>query len=475
MSSPILISWLATRNDFKDQGVNHEGPTTNFHKYFWNHHKHVLLYNSERYELQAEMLLNHLKHTFPDRQVELQKVEIHDVLDLQEVYAKTERLIMEYREEAIDIFFSPGAPMMQLSWYLCHSKLQLRTRLIQLKQAQYAANNKPEAVFLDVEQSAIPGSAIIRQTAIEQKGSSDYLFTDSIKPVYEHASLVAQADHVRVMIYGESGTGKENLALYIHQESPRHNRQFRSVNCAALDDELLSSMLFGHKKGAFTSAHQDHKGLFEVCDKGTLFLDEIGDINMKMQQTLLRVLQEGEILPLGFNKSKKVDVRVIGATNRDLPALCEKGAFRWDLYYRLAVFELRLPTLYDRGRNEIGQLLDFFLKQQKMVFRRKSLLKLQPEARKMLLAYPWPGNVRELINVVEHLYVFGKDTVGVADLPQRVKQIPSAFSEKWKDVEAEHLRKLFKRYEGNKRQIQQAAGYGSINTLNKKLEEYGIE
>lgn len=474
MSSPILISWLATRNDFKDSAANPEGPTANFHRFFWKHQKHILLYNSDRYELQAEMLLNYLKRIYPDRNIELQKAEIQDILDLQEVYAKTERLLLAFRDHDIDIFFSPGAPMMQLSWYLCHNKLQLKTRLIQLKQARYTTSKKPEAVQLDIEQSAIPGSAIIRQSVIEQKSNPDYEFTDSIKPIYQQAQLVAQADHVRVMIYGESGTGKEHLAQYIHHESSRKHRNFRSVNCAALDDELLSSMLFGHKKGAFTGAHQDHKGLFEVCDKGTLFLDEIGDISMKMQQSLLRVLQEGEILPLGFNKPMKVDVRVIGATHKDLPALCEKGAFRWDLYYRLAVFELRLPTLCDRGREEISQLLDFFLKQQKKVFRRKKVLKIQVEARKMLLAYPWPGNVRELINVVEHLYVFGKDTVGVTDLPQRIKHIPSAFSEKWKDVEAEHLRILFKRYGGNKRQIQQAAGYGSINTLNKKLEEYGI-
>lgn len=474
MQTPILISWLATRNDFKDKAVNSDGPTANFHKYFWKHQKHILLYNADRYELQAEMLLNHLKRGFPDRQVELRKVAIHDLLDLQEVYAKTERILLEFRDEPIDIFFSPGAPMMQLSWYLCHSKLQLNTRLIQLKQAQHTTNNRPEAVLLNIEQSAIPGSAVIRQSTIEQKSRSDYQFTESIIPIYQKARLVAQADHVRVMIYGESGTGKEHLAHHIHEESPRKNRNFRSVNCAALDDELLSSMLFGHKQGAFTGAHQDHKGLFEVCDKGTLFLDEIGDISMKMQQSLLRALQEGEILPLGFNKPIKVDVRVIGATNKDLPALCKKGEFRWDLYYRLAVFELSLPTLYDRGRDEISQLLDFFLKQQKKVFRRKKVLKIQPEARKMLLAYPWPGNVRELINVVEHLYVFGKDMVGVADLPQRIKQVPTPFSEKWKDVEAEHLRKLFQRYSGNKRQMQQAVGYGSINTLTKKLEEYGI-
>jgi transcriptional regulator with PAS, ATPase and Fis domain len=174
---------------------------------------------------------------------------------------------------------------------------------------------------------------------------SDFYIPASLEETYQRARQAANAHGVPVLIYGETGTGKENLARTIHKESARRDRDFKAINCGALPDHLLESMLFGYVKGAFTGANKAAKGIFESAAGATIFLDEIGDISPKMQVSLLRVLQESEILPVGGNTPIKVDVRIVAATHRDLYAQCVQGAFRWDLYYRLAVIELELPPL----------------------------------------------------------------------------------------------------------------------------------
>jgi transcriptional regulator with PAS, ATPase and Fis domain len=207
-----------------------------------------------------------------------------------------------------------------------------------------------------------------------------------------------------VLILGASGTGKENLSRYIHKNSARQDKPYIAINCSAFSDGLLESRLFGYKKGAFTGADKDTSGLFEQAHEGIIFLDEIGDISPYMQQSLLRVLQEKEIMPLG-GKAKKVDVRVIAATNQNLPKLCEEGKFRWDLYYRLSVVELDLPTLLERGKTDLKQLMEHFLSTKKKELHRPKKLVLDKEAQEILLNYTYPGNVRELENVVQRAVV----------------------------------------------------------------------
>ena len=207
--------------------------------------------------------------------------------------------------------------------------------------------------------------------------------------------------HNTILIQGENGTGKELIAKSIHQNSPRKNQPFIAQNCSALNDNLLESELFGHVKGAFTGAYKDKKGLFEMADKGSFFLDEVGDTSPAMQVKLLRVLQEGVFFPVGSTESKKVDVRIITATNRDLKKMVEEGSFREDLYYRLNVINIQVPALRERV-DDIPLLAEFFINrfspQQPKIFTRKALEKLKQ--------YPWPGNVRELQNEAERLAVF---------------------------------------------------------------------
>jgi two-component system response regulator PilR (NtrC family) len=202
-----------------------------------------------------------------------------------------------------------------------------------------------------------------------------------------------------VLISGESGTGKELAARAIHRRSPRKSKQFVSINCGALPDELLESELFGHVKGSFTGAVATKKGLFEVADGGTIFLDEIGDTSPAMQIKLLRVLQEREIRRVGGTEQLEVDVRVIAATNQDLEAMVKEKRFREDLFYRINVIAIKMPSLREK-REDISVLANHFLAKYTRMMGKK-IREISPEAMRQLMEYGWPGNVRELENVIE--------------------------------------------------------------------------
>ena len=220
----------------------------------------------------------------------------------------------------------------------------------------------------------------------------------ALKSVLEHVERVAPTDST-VLILGETGTGKELIARAIHNVSPRYGRHFVKLNCAAIPFDLLESELFGHEKGAFTGAIAQKNGRFDLADKGTLLLDEVGDIPLALQPKLLRVLQEREFERLGSTRTRKVDVRIVAATHRDLEEMILRDQFRLDLYYRLSVFPIRIPPLRERP-DDIPLLAWHFLRQ----FARqmnKTIDAISPETMEMLVGHSWPGNVRELQNVIE--------------------------------------------------------------------------
>ena len=222
-----------------------------------------------------------------------------------------------------------------------------------------------------------------------------------------------------MLIQGETGTGKELVAQAIHQNSPRKNKPFVALNCAALSENILESELFGHVKGAFTDASADRIGKFEYAHGGTMFLDEVGDMPTATQIKLLRVLENGEITRVGSNQPIKVHVRILSATNRNLEESIEAGTFRNDLYHRLKVVTIRLPTLRQRSQ-DIPILIDYFIRQFS-ARHDKQVRGMSPAARRKLLAFDWPGNVRQLRNVLESMIVVDYDgLLDVDDLPEEL-------------------------------------------------------
>jgi DNA-binding NtrC family response regulator len=276
-----------------------------------------------------------------------------------------------------------------------------------------------------------------------------------------------------VLITGESGTGKELIARAVHQGSARADRPMLCVNCAAIPAELMESQLFGHKAGSFTSADRDHEGYFQQADLGTLFLDEVGEMTLEGQAKLLRILEGHPFLPVGGQKEISVDVRVIAATNQNLQTYVRQKRFREDLYYRLAVFELRAPPLRERGA-DVARLVDFFLDH----FRRqhgRPGVRLSAEARAKLLAYQWPGNVRQLRNVIDSAVVLAENQeIRVADLGLLDPvggELESLSLQYW---EQRLIKEALARTEGNVPEAANLLGIGRA-TLYRKVDEYRIE
>jgi Response regulator containing CheY-like receiver, AAA-type ATPase, and DNA-binding domains len=291
------------------------------------------------------------------------------------------------------------------------------------------------------------------------------------------ARRVAKVDST-VLITGESGSGKERIARLVHEESTRAAGPFIAINCGAITETLLESELFGHARGAFTGATSDRPGLFEAANSGTLLLDEVGEVSPGMQVKLLRTLQEREIRRVGENKSRKVDVRVLAATNRDLAHGVAGGSFRQDLYYRLKVVELHVPSLRER-RDDVMPLARVLLADAALRMKRK-ISGLAPAAADQLLRYEWPGNVRELENAMERAVALARGSrVELEDLPEEIRQaFPKPVATKGtvrplNEVEKEYILAALELNRGNQTHTATQLRIGSA-TLYRKLKSYGL-
>lgn len=281
-----------------------------------------------------------------------------------------------------------------------------------------------EELLLTV-QRALENRLLLRENRLlRQELEERYQFHNLIgsspgmQKVFKVIEKIAPSDST-VLIYGESGTGKELVAKAIHFYSKRKDQAFLAINCAAIPDTLLESEMFGHEKGAFSGAYNQKKGIFEEAHQGTLFLDEIGDLDISLQAKLLRVLQEGEIKRVGGTKVLKVNVRIIAATNKDLEEEIQEGQFRQDLYYRLNVVPIFLPSLRER-KEDIPLLVDFFIKKHGKKLG-KVIEKMTPDAMNKLLDYSWPGNIRELESVIERAILLNENgIIQDKDLPEKL-------------------------------------------------------
>ena len=299
----------------------------------------------------------------------------------------------------------------------------------------------------------------------------------AMRQIVDLARRVAKVDST-VLITGESGSGKERIARLVHDESTRAAGPFIAVNCGAITETLLESELFGHARGAFTGAVQDRPGLFEAANSGTLLLDEVGEVSAGMQVKLLRALQEREIRRVGENKSRRIDVRVVAATNRDLAHRVASGAFRQELYYRLKVGELHVPPLRDR-RDDTLPLARVLLADAALRMKRK-IAGLAPGAADQLLRYAWPGNVRELENTMERAVALARGSrVELEDLPEEIRRaFPTPVATRGtvrplEQIEKEYILAALGHNDGNQTQTAAQLHIGSA-TLYRKLKSYGL-
>jgi two-component system nitrogen regulation response regulator NtrX len=341
-----------------------------------------------------------------------------------------------------------------------------------------------ERLIVTIENLKNVKSLSDENTELREKLGGKYEFiggSAAIQNLREQLRRVAPTNS-SVLITGENGSGKEVVANFIHSHSARSNHVFVAVNCAAIPEELIESELFGHEKGAFTGATSRKHGKFDKADGGTLFLDEIGDMSMRTQAKILRILQEQQFERVGGSSTVSVDVRIIAATNKDLESAIENGEFREDLYYRLNVIPFHVPSLRDR-REDIPLLAENFLDRYSAEV--GQVRKFTADAMKCLVAYDWPGNVRELKNLVERLVIMApSEAIGQNDLPEALRSaaVPGkgnlfqgdSIKEAKKDFEREFIIRKLQQFGGNISKTAEAIGM-ERSSLHRKIKDYNID
>jgi len=329
--------------------------------------------------------------------------------------------------------------------------------------------------------------AYSRHAKTRQTGKADFQFegvrgSDTVTAgIFEVLKRVAPTN-ISVLIEGLSGTGKELLAKAIHDNSLRSNKPFRPINCAGLSETLLESELFGHTKGAFTGAATDRKGLFEIADKGTLFLDEIGDMPLNMQAKLLRVVEDGIVVPVGSNKPIAVDVRIISATNQSLARLIEEKKFRQDLYFRIKGVSISVPSLHERAA-DIPEFVEHFIKEAAAETGSK-VAGVTEAAMTVLTNYTWPGNIRQLRNSIRAMVVMcDRNRLDIQDIPPDIHQVRQLASGarppaglagvSLNEIEKQAIAETLEKTKGNREQAAMILGIGE-RTLYRKIKEYDL-
>ncbi len=409
-------------------------------------------------------------------------------------------LVMEGERDGLEVLATARRTQPMAETILVTAHGDVPTAKAAIKGGAYDFIEKP--IDLDVFRTlcdhAIQAVGLRSQnTELRQRLDEQYGFEGIIGNSQPMRSLIARLrqiapSHIPVLITGESGTGKELIAQAIHNNSDRKAKRFVPLNCAGLSESILEDELFGHVRGAFTGAEKDREGRFEYAHKGTLFLDEVGDMPLNMQAKLLRVLESGEVVRLGANETRHVDVRLISATNHDLGELVKKGEFREDLYFRIKGAELHLPALRER-REDIPLLVDHYVQQYARQMNRESI-EVAEDVQMALMEYPWPGNVRELMNVVQNMVVIAEDErIEPRHLPAEIRQPGEAgpgndgaplaggvgggvagAGLSLDQIEKQAIRNALRINHGNREQAAKMLGIGE-RTLYRKLKEYGLK
>ena len=432
--------------------------------------------------------------------IHLHPVRLSSPINFGEIYQGVVAVLNQLNATNANVTYhlSPGTPAMQSVWILL-AKTTHPARLIQsspesgVEEASIPFDIAAEFIPQILQQSDRRISEIAQGSPGEDAEFANIVHRSAVmKRVVEQAKRVAIRS-IPVLIEGESGTGKELMARAIHRASPRSSMPFVTVNCGAIPPELVESEFFGHKKGAFTGAIADRKGHFENANGGTLFLDEIGELPKAIQVKLLRALQEGEIVPVGSSDPRKIDVRVIAATNRTLIDEVSKGNFREDLFYRLAVAIIKLPPLRERA-GDVSLLIDRLLEQVNHSGAAVGLKskRISASAKNLMLQHRWPGNVRELVNTIQRAVIWSDDdSVGLEVMRESILEAPRSegggdvmnlaiedgmqLEPLMSNIARHYLKKALDHTHGNKTRAAELLGLASYQTLTNWLKRYDVD
>jgi DNA-binding NtrC family response regulator len=503
MGIQVLLCWLGMADLKAASGVEEVGMGPVAQSVAAKHYKEVVLLNNwekaaaENYIVwlrkltQSVLTIHHIKLSSPT--------------DFGEIYQAASKIICEkikgYGPNTDLVFhLSPGTPAMAAVWILL-AKTRFTAELIESSKEHGV---RTVLVPFDISAEFLPDFLSKPDKAIERLAAGIPVETPEFDDIIHRSEVMQRIilkarkvapRSIPVLIEGESGTGKELLARAIHDYSLRKNKPFVAINCGAIPLALVESELFGHEKGAFTGANAARIGHFEAADGGAIFLDEIGELPKEMQVKLLRTLQEGEVRRIGATKIRKVDVRIIAATNRNLIEEVATGNFREDLFYRLAVAVIKLPPLRERA-GDIGLLIDSLLgriNEQSKNEPGHIHKKISVNAKKILLQHSWPGNVRELQNTLTRAAVWSAgDVLDEVDIREALLPIPTAgrgeeailnrpvsqginLPEIMKTVAVHYLEKGLSETHGNKTKTSEILGLPSYQTLTNWMKKYGVE
>ena len=485
-----LVSWIGGNDIKAQQASDAKGPihSTTLAFEFSEFH---FLYNYD------EQLIQPYIHWFKSQistNVQATYYQLKSPTDFNDIYLAVDALLSKLTNESdepIGILISPGTPAMQAVWILL-GKTKYPVEFFQSSKEQGAA--KADIPF-DIAAEFIPLVAVPEKLVdlVSGRVAINAAFDDIITnnpqmlALKAKATILAERD-VPVLIYGESGTGKELFATAIHNASLRANKEIVAVNCGAIPDTLIDSAFFGHKRGAFTGAHQDKKGFFEQADGGTLFLDEFGELKPDVQVRLLRILQSGEVTPVGASAAVHVNVRIIAATNKDLSLEVAEGRFREDLFYRIAVGVLLLPSLRHRS-GDLRLIAEHLLTKICIEFNLAIHKKYSPDAIKIIQKQPWHGNVRELQSAISRAVLWSAgEKITATDIEQSLFSIDkSSQNILGQDiaqgvdlqglldrVEEHYVRAAWEFTHGQKIKAAELVGLGSYQNLDKRLKKYKI-
>jgi transcriptional regulator with PAS, ATPase and Fis domain len=501
----ILVAWIGGKdilNGLKDK----TGPilsTLQAQSEDEPYHHVYLLYNYSEKDLDAQKYIVWLKDK-TNADIKNTYVPLASPQDLGEIYLAADKLLSTIRTEhpnvSVTLQITPGTPAMQAVWILLGKTKYPNVEFLQTSAEQGVHKaNIPFAISAEF----LPSSGVkqtanqlnnLAQANVPTHAAFDDIITSNnhMKTLKQRASVLAQHD-VPVLINGDSGTGKELFATAIHNASSRSDKPLQVVNCGAIPAELIDSILFGHKKGAFTGAVTDQQGVFEAAHGGTLFLDEFGELPLAAQVRLLRVLQDGTLRRVGERTDIKVDVRIICATNKDLMGMIADGQFREDLFYRIAVGVIHLPPIKDR-EGDITLLAKTLLKQIQEQLGLTDInakdKKLSPNAKNIILSHGWPGNVRELYSTLLRACLWSQ---GKSISEQDLKDAMFTLQDKGSDilahdlsetldlqglldkVEEHYVRLAWDKSSGKKKKAAELLGINSYQNYSNKLEKYKVK